>query len=203
MVRGEGAVRIVVGHPLYRDGSLSPQANSTKEFARLIADRAVELGMIPPTGVPFVYLWDERLTSQAAKINIKTKSFLHSSDDIDSQAACLVLEDFYVHKAYKAEVVWPSEGVVPLAQKRRAAAAGAAGAEGGGGEEEGENEDGTSSSSSTTAAVTATTTRAGMSYSDYRKAELERYGRSSSAPAPSGSDEEGAAKKKKKKKKKK
>lgn len=29
-------------------------------------------------GAPFVYLWDERLTSQAARVNIKTKAFLHS-----------------------------------------------------------------------------------------------------------------------------
>ncbi len=29
---------------------------------------------------PFVYLWDERLTSQAARVNIKTKAFLHSCE---------------------------------------------------------------------------------------------------------------------------
>ena len=67
------------------DGTLSPQANSTKCFGRLLANRAVELGMTLPwadeegkRGPPFVYLWDERLTSQAARVNIKTKAFLHS-----------------------------------------------------------------------------------------------------------------------------
>lgn len=33
----------------------------------------------PPRRTPFVFLWDERLTSQAARVNIKTKAFLHSS----------------------------------------------------------------------------------------------------------------------------
>jgi hypothetical protein len=69
------------------DGSLSPQATSTKAFARHLVNRAVELGMAQPwtndsagraAPTPFVYLWDERLTSQAARVNIKTKAFLHS-----------------------------------------------------------------------------------------------------------------------------
>lgn len=79
----------MLSHPsIYRDGTLSPQANSTKTFARLLANRAVELGMAEPwrdddegqgttRAAPFVFLWDERLTSQAARVNIKTKAFLH------------------------------------------------------------------------------------------------------------------------------
>lgn len=114
LMRAEGAVRIVMGNPLFRcvvecilrtiasiarrcpdtplpitkrnsDGTLSPQANSTKTFARQLVNRAVELGMAQPwsdeaagAAPPFLYLWDERLTSQAARVNIKTKAFLHS-----------------------------------------------------------------------------------------------------------------------------
>lgn len=33
---------------------------------------------------------------------------------MDSQAACLILEDFYQARAYKAEIVWPDPGVEPL-----------------------------------------------------------------------------------------
>ena len=54
----------------------------------MLANRAVEVGMAEPwrdgdgdrpPRTPFVFLWDERLTSQAARVNIKTKAFLHSS----------------------------------------------------------------------------------------------------------------------------
>lgn len=63
---------------IYRDGTESPQGNSTKAFAKLLVNRAVEVGIVQDTKVPFIYLWDERLTSQAAKVNIKTKAFLFS-----------------------------------------------------------------------------------------------------------------------------
>ncbi len=189
MLLAEGAVRIVVGHPLFRDGTLSPQANATKAFARLLADRALEKGVVSSPDVPFVYLWDERLTSQAAKVNIKTKAFLHSSADIDSQAACLVLQDFYENKAHKAEIVWANPAVL----EGRAARAG------------GVKVATTTLPPEVSNTVRTGGTRAGMSYDEWRKAELERYGRSSSTagqPRASDLDDEGAKKKKKKKKKK-
>lgn len=40
--------------------------------------------------------------------------FIHhyiTASDIDSQAACLVLEDFYQAKGRNAEVVYPDEGI--------------------------------------------------------------------------------------------
>lgn len=44
-----------------------------------------------------------------------------TASDIDSQAACLVLEDFYQAKGRNAEVIYPDEGIEPL--KRRSATA--------------------------------------------------------------------------------
>lgn len=199
ILKAEGAVRVVVGHPLFRDGTLSPQANATKIFARLIADRALQLEIVASADVPFVYLWDERLTSQAAKVNIKTKSFLHSSNDIDSQAACLVLEDFYQQKGYKAEIVWPDAAAVAEAATAMAGATLASASEG--------------NKNSNAAAPTATASpppRASMTYDEWRRVESERYGRGTSAALPGagntagdgGSDDAGSTKKKKKKKKK-
>lgn len=43
-------------------------------FARMLANRAVEVGLVRDPTAPFVYLWDERLTSQAARLNIKIKA---------------------------------------------------------------------------------------------------------------------------------
>lgn len=203
ILKAEGAVRVVVGHPLFRDGTLSPQANVTKTFARLVADRALELGIVASAEVPFVYLWDERLTSQAAKVNIKTKSFLHSCNDIDSQAACLVLEDFYQHKGYKAEVVWPDPAVAAAAAARKVAAAeAAAAASSSSSEADSSSSDGLNPAPS---AAVSSPSRANMTYDEWRRAELERYGRGTSAALPragntDGSDDAGIKKKKKKKK---
>jgi putative holliday junction resolvase len=207
ILKAEGAVRVVVGHPLFRDGTLSPQANVTKTFARLVADRALELGIVASADVPFVYLWDERLTSQAAKVNIKTKSFLHSSNDIDSQAACLVLEDFYQHKGYKAEIVWPDPAVMAAKTAAAAAAAAEVAAEAAAAAPALGSEAGSSSSSDGSNAPPPLT-RANMTYDEWRRAELARYGRGTSAALPpagntdgEGSDDAGIKKKKKKKKK--
>lgn len=200
ILRAEGAIRIVIGYPLFRDGTLSPQANATKVFARMVADRALETGVMASDRTPFVYLWDERLTSQAAKVNIKTKSFLHSSDDVDSQAACLILEDFYRHKGYEAEVVWPIPSILdekttmgatngtqpaerrPLSGRRR-------------------NDHVVFSPNF------AFTSRANFSYDEWRRAELLRYGREFPVVSPSHSKDSengaGTGKKKKKRKKKK
>ena len=52
---------------------MSPQGEASLQYGRWLADRAVQLGMIPPgTTRPFIYMWDERLTSQAAMAYIMT-----------------------------------------------------------------------------------------------------------------------------------
>jgi RNase H-fold protein (predicted Holliday junction resolvase) len=121
---------------------LSPQAQLVRFFAKFLANRAVELGVLQDRDEPFVYLWDERLTSQAARVAIKTKSYSHScectsldcgpehliavvklthvgcfmaADDVDSQAACLMLEDFYQQRGKEAEVILPDEDVEVIA----------------------------------------------------------------------------------------
>ena len=204
ILKAEGAVRVVVGHPLFRDGTLSPQANATKTFARLVADRALELGIVASADVPFVYLWDERLTSQAAKVNIKTKSFLHNSNDIDSQAACLVLEDFYQHKGYKAEIVWPDAAAVAEAAAATAGATPASASEA-------NSSRNYNSSAAAPTALAPSPPRFNMTYDEWRRAELERYGHGTSAAlsvagntaGDASGDDAGTTKKKKKKKKKK
>jgi hypothetical protein len=92
---------------------MSPQANSTIAYCKMLANRAVELGVIKDAKSPFIYLWDERMTSQAAKVNIKIGAVDVPSNDIDSQAACLVLEDFYRVNGEDAMVVFPDKGLEP------------------------------------------------------------------------------------------
>ena len=60
-------------------------------------------------------------SSTSSSPTICTNTHTPSASDVDSQAACLVLEDFYQAKAYKAQVVWPDPDVEPLAAAAAAA----------------------------------------------------------------------------------
>jgi len=53
---------------------MSPQGEASLQFGRWLAGRAVQLGIIPPGSMspPYVYMWDERLTSQTAMAYIMT-----------------------------------------------------------------------------------------------------------------------------------
>lgn len=59
--------------------------------------------------------WNARIAPLHPHLNpLPIPPFIHKVSDVDSQAACLILEDFYQARAYKAEIVWPDPGVEPL-----------------------------------------------------------------------------------------
>ena len=116
-VRSENAERVVVGLPLYKNGTESERSNITRCFAEELS-AAVLSNFGPDFGG--VYLWDERYTSKEAKARImstaKGRGNVRSADDldgtIDADAACLILEHYYQNSGEGAELVTIREGYV-------------------------------------------------------------------------------------------
>lgn len=77
---------IVLGHPLYLSGDVSPQAAKTQAFAATLR----ETFALP------VHLWDERLTSAEAHRHLDASGRARAShrDVVDQVAAVLILQSF-------------------------------------------------------------------------------------------------------------
>lgn len=85
MAREQGAVRVVVGHPLEMDGGVGEMARETERFAERVAK---ELGLE-------VELVDERLTSWAAEEAIaETRGRGRRRVAMDDVAAAVLLRDY-------------------------------------------------------------------------------------------------------------
>jgi len=84
---------VVVGLPLNMDDSEGPQAASTRQFARRLADAV---------GVP-LHMFDERLSSAAADEILLQTDFTKKKRQKrrDMLAACAILQDFLHHKNSK------------------------------------------------------------------------------------------------------
>ena len=90
--RTEQALRIIVGLPLHKNGTVAEQTNVTLVFAKELARVILtELGPNVP-----VELWDERYTSKEAAARAHAQDpnrFLYGS--LDAEAACIILEHYY------------------------------------------------------------------------------------------------------------
>jgi putative Holliday junction resolvase len=77
---------IVLGHPLYMSGDVSPQAVKTQAFG----DSLREAFSLP------VHLWDERLTSAEAHRHLEASGRPPSGhrEVVDQVAAVLILQSF-------------------------------------------------------------------------------------------------------------
>jgi putative Holliday junction resolvase len=86
LLRKFGCSAIVVGHPLYMSGDVSPQAIKTQAFA----DSLREAFSLP------VHLWDERLTSAEAHRHLDAAGRPASGhrEVVDQVAAVLILQSF-------------------------------------------------------------------------------------------------------------
>lgn len=86
LLRKYGCTAIVLGHPLYMSGDVSPQAVKTQAFADSL--RAA-------LSVP-VHLWDERLTSAEAHRHLEAAGRPLSGHRavVDQVAAVLILQSF-------------------------------------------------------------------------------------------------------------
>jgi putative pre-16S rRNA nuclease len=86
LLRKFGCTGIVVGHPLYMSGDVSPQAERTQAFAE---------GLRAAFGLP-VHLWDERLTSAEAHRHLHAagRPLAGHREVVDQVAAVLILQSF-------------------------------------------------------------------------------------------------------------
>jgi putative pre-16S rRNA nuclease len=86
LLRKYGCTAIVIGHPLYMSGDLSPQAAKTQAFADVLRS-AVSLP---------VHLWDERLTSAEAHRHLHAagRPLAEHREVVDQVAAVLILQSF-------------------------------------------------------------------------------------------------------------
>lgn len=86
LLRKYGCEAIVLGHPLYMSGDVSPQAAKTQAFA----DTLRETFPLP------VHLWDERLTSAEAHRHLHAagRPLSGHREVVDQVAAVLILQSF-------------------------------------------------------------------------------------------------------------
>jgi putative holliday junction resolvase len=86
LIRKYGCQLVVIGHPLYMSGDVSPQARKAQAFAATLASES---------GVT-VTLWDERLTTTEAHRHLDAAGHLPGKrrEVIDQVAAVLILQSF-------------------------------------------------------------------------------------------------------------
>lgn len=84
---------LVVGLPLNLDGSEGPASAEARQIAAKF-----ELSLKIP-----VYLQDERLTSEEAKLRLQDIQTRERANDIDSAAAAIILQDFIDQQLRSAE----------------------------------------------------------------------------------------------------
>ena len=109
-VQSEQATNIVLGLPLHKDGSDSEQSTITREFGQCLLQ---EVRRRCGKGIS-ITLWDERYTSKEAASRIKAEAIARNqripsaSDletELDADAACIILEDYYKEFGQDGEIV--------------------------------------------------------------------------------------------------
>jgi len=98
----EQASRIVVGLPLHKNGTIAAQTNLTLSFGQELARNVLErLG----PNVPVLW-WDERYTSKMAAARARSRDpYTSVYGQLDADAACLILENYYHDNGQDAETV--------------------------------------------------------------------------------------------------
>ena len=119
--QSEKANQIIVGLPLHKNGTEAEQTNITRQFASELALHTIlTLGPSVP-----IYLWDERYTSKEAA----ARAHAHNPNrelygQLDAEAACIILENFYQENGLDPEQVEPpadvKERMVQLWKDRQA-----------------------------------------------------------------------------------
>ena len=107
-VQSEQAANIVMGLPLNKNGTVSQQSLVTRDFGQaLLSEVRSRCG----PGIP-IQLWDERYTSKEAASRITAEAMARNqripsasdlATELDAEAACIILEDFYRELGLDAE----------------------------------------------------------------------------------------------------
>ena len=109
-VISERANNIVLGLPLNKNGTESHQSYITRDFAQYLIQ---EVRQRCGPNIDLV-LWDERYTSKEAASRIRAEAMARNeripsqsdlNKELDADAACIILEDYYKELGLDAEVV--------------------------------------------------------------------------------------------------
>lgn len=113
-VENERVERIVLGLPFHKNGTESNQTKLTREFADvLVCEVAKRFGLKDGVhGRIPLYLWDERYTSKEAAARAKSVNpRVDLYKNLDAEAACIILEYYYVDGGLGSEEVKLPEDV--------------------------------------------------------------------------------------------
>mmetsp|Transcript_8631 Transcript_8631/g.19385 ORF Transcript_8631/g.19385 Transcript_8631/m.19385 type:complete len:303 (-) Transcript_8631:258-1166(-) len=106
----EQATNIVLGLPLHKNGTASEQSSITRSFGQLLLQ---EVRQRCGSNID-IMLWDERYTSKEALARITAEAMARNhripskselSGEIDADAACIILEDFYKELGEDSECI--------------------------------------------------------------------------------------------------
>ncbi len=86
LIHERQVVRVIVGHPVHMDGSISEQARRSQRFAQRLAEA------LGPEGPP-VELWDERLSTQTAIDRLQAAG-KGGRAGLDAAAAAVILQEW-------------------------------------------------------------------------------------------------------------
>lgn len=108
--KSENAHQIIVGLPLHKNGTEALQTTLTRNFAQTLACCA--LAQCGPDKSPSIYLWDERYTSKEAAARLLNKN-AHQNlyKQLDADAACIILENYYDENGKGAQIVTVNENM--------------------------------------------------------------------------------------------
>jgi len=109
-VISERANNIVLGYPLNKNGTLSHQSSITKDFGLCL----LQVVRQQCGNHINITLWDERYTSKEATSRIRAEAMARNepvpsksdlSTELDADAACIILEDYYKEMGINGEVI--------------------------------------------------------------------------------------------------
>jgi putative holliday junction resolvase len=92
LLKEQRAESVVIGLPRNLSGEDTPQTNVVRTFGAQLASKI---------DIP-VYWTDEALTSQQAETELKARRRTYDKKDIDSLAACYILNDFLSNNSREA-----------------------------------------------------------------------------------------------------
>lgn len=107
-VQSEQATNIVMGLPLHKNGTASVQSSITRLFGQVLL---TEVRQRCGSNID-LNLWDERYTSKEAATRIKAEAIARNEripsaselgGELDAEAACIILEDYYREMGVDAE----------------------------------------------------------------------------------------------------
>jgi len=98
----EGASRVILGLPTHKNGSIAEQTIITREFAEtLFSSLYSQFG--PEVSL---FMWDERYTSKEAWARARAANpTANLYKQLDADAACIILDDYYKHEGKEAEKI--------------------------------------------------------------------------------------------------